>query len=110
MKVFLAEGTLGQPDLLDLGFVVLFTRRSPLVAFRVEFIWVLPVKWVSAGFNVRRKNSTEGFFQLSGVICLSVPILEVKWIPQEDILSFEEIIRITKVLCSLGIVKEVNHY
>jgi hypothetical protein len=28
---------------------------------------------------------------------------EVKWIPQEDILSFEEIIRITKVLCSLGI-------
>src|SRR5947209_18280740 len=30
---------------------------------------------------------------------------EVKWIPQEDILTFEEIIRITKVLCSLGIVK-----
>lgn len=30
---------------------------------------------------------------------------EVKWIPQQDILSFEEIIRITKVLCSLGIVK-----
>jgi GTP 3',8-cyclase len=30
---------------------------------------------------------------------------EVKWIPQQDILSFEEIIRITKVVCSLGIVK-----
>ncbi|MFZ0224657.1 MAG: GTP 3',8-cyclase MoaA [Candidatus Nitrosopolaris sp.] len=30
---------------------------------------------------------------------------EVNWIPQQDILSFEEIIRITKVLCSLGIVK-----
>jgi len=30
---------------------------------------------------------------------------EVQWIPQQDILSFEEIIRITKVLCSLGIAK-----
>ena len=30
---------------------------------------------------------------------------KVKWIPQQDILSIEEIIRITKVLCSLGIVK-----
>ena len=30
---------------------------------------------------------------------------EVNWIPQQDILSFEEIIRVTKVLCSLGIVK-----
>ena len=30
---------------------------------------------------------------------------EVNWIPQHDILSFEEIIRVTKVLCSLGIVK-----
>jgi cyclic pyranopterin phosphate synthase len=30
---------------------------------------------------------------------------EVNWIPQLDILSFEEISRITKVLCSLGIVK-----
>lgn len=30
---------------------------------------------------------------------------EVKWILQQDFLSFEEIIRITKVLCSLGIVK-----
>ena len=59
VKVFLAEGTLGQPDLLDLGFVVLFTRRSLLVAFRVEFIWVLPVKWVSAGFCVRRDNSAK---------------------------------------------------
>jgi GTP 3',8-cyclase len=29
----------------------------------------------------------------------------VKWIPQQDILSFKEIIMITKVLCSLGIVK-----
>jgi len=30
---------------------------------------------------------------------------KVRWIPQQDVLSFEEIIRITKVLCSLGIVK-----
>jgi cyclic pyranopterin phosphate synthase len=30
---------------------------------------------------------------------------EVKWILQRDILSFEEIIKITKVLCSLGIMK-----
>ena len=30
---------------------------------------------------------------------------KVRWIPQQDILSFEEIIRITKVLCSLGIMK-----
>ena len=30
---------------------------------------------------------------------------EVNWIPQQDILSFEELIRVTKVLCSLGIVK-----
>src|SRR5437879_8583572 len=30
---------------------------------------------------------------------------EVNWIPQHDILSFEEIIRDNKVLCSLGIVK-----
>jgi GTP 3',8-cyclase len=30
---------------------------------------------------------------------------EANWIPRQDILSFEEIIRITKVLCSLGIVK-----
>jgi len=30
---------------------------------------------------------------------------KVKWIPQQDILSFEEIIRIAKVLCSLGIMK-----
>ena len=30
---------------------------------------------------------------------------EVNWIPQQDILSFEEIIRIAKVLCSLGIMK-----
>src|SRR5437773_4467094 len=30
---------------------------------------------------------------------------EIKWIQKQDILSFEEIIRITKVLCSLGVVK-----
>jgi GTP 3',8-cyclase len=30
---------------------------------------------------------------------------KVRWIPQQDVLSFEEIIRIAKVLCSLGIVK-----
>lgn len=58
-KSFLLNGDLDQPDVIDLHFVVLFTHRSLLVAFRVKFIWVLPVKWVSAGFSVGRNDSAE---------------------------------------------------
>ena len=38
LKGFPAEGALGQPNLLAPGFIVLFTRRSLLIAIRVEVI------------------------------------------------------------------------
>src|SRR5437764_10824070 len=58
-KDFPAEGALGQPDLLAPGLVVVFTRRSLLIAVRVEVIGVVPVKRVSAGFRVRRNDGAE---------------------------------------------------
>src|SRR6266567_6371052 len=54
-----AEGALGQPDLLAPGFVVLFTRRSLLIAIRVEVMRIVPVKRVSAGFQMRRNNGAQ---------------------------------------------------
>src|SRR6266446_3588058 len=42
-KGFLAEGALGQADLLAPGLVVLFTGGSLLIAIRVEVIGVVPV-------------------------------------------------------------------
>ena len=58
-KGLLAEGALGQADLLASGLVVLFTRGSLFIAIRVEVIRVVPEKRVPAGFRVRRNDDVE---------------------------------------------------
>src|SRR5947209_3413410 len=51
-----AEGALSQSHLPAPGLLVLFTRRSLLIAIRVEVVRIVPVKRVSAGFQMRRNN------------------------------------------------------
>src|SRR5258708_19824863 len=72
-KGFPAEGALSQPDLLAPGFVVLFTRRSLLIPIRVEVIRIVPVKRVSAVFQISRNNGAGAIPPIPKSFFLSPP-------------------------------------